>query len=141
MSFDIETRRSIYDRTNGKCHLCSKKLSFVNYGRHGRKASWHVEHSVARARGGTDHLNNLFPACIDCNLDKGTATSRTARGWYGRKRAPLSKEKRGEAKRSGALVGGFVGGVLGGLMGGIPGALVGAAIGGGAGYSGDPDKA
>src|SRR5712692_1479397 len=116
MSYDTETLRRIYDRTNGPCHVCRKKLSFVNYGRPGAKASWHVEHSVARARGGTDHLNNLFLACIVCNQDKGTATSRTARGWYGRKRAPLSRERRDEAKKSTTVVGGLVGSLLGGLL-------------------------
>ena len=140
MGYDTETLSRIYDRTSGRCHVCGKKLSFVNYGRPGAKASWHVEHSVARARGGTDHLNNLFPACIDCNLDKGTATSRAARGWYGRKRAPLSRERREEAKKSGAIVGSLAGAVLGGLLGGPPLAALGAAIGGAAGYSRDPDR-
>ncbi len=140
MSYDTQTRRRIYDRTNGRCHLCGKKLSFVNYGRPGAKASWHVEHSVARARGGTDHLNNLLPACIVCNLDKGTTTSRTARGWYGRKRAPLSKDRRDQANNTSAVAGSLVGGLLGGLLGGPPLAALGAAIGGVAGYSRDPDK-
>ena len=31
-----------------------------------------MEHSVPKAKGGTDYLRNLFPACISCNLDKGT---------------------------------------------------------------------
>src|SRR5438094_2883758 len=120
MSYDAATLRTIYDRTNGRCHLCGKKLSFVNYGRPGRKAPWHVEHSVALARGGTDHLNNLFPACIDCNLDKGTASSRAARGWYGRKRAPLSKAQKESVRKSNAGLGGVIGGLIGVLLGGPP---------------------
>src|SRR6266568_3497639 len=112
MHQDIQTLRRIYNRTNGRCHVFGKKLSLVN---------------------------NLFPACIGCNLDKGTVSSRTARGWYGRKRAPLSKQRKDQAKRSGALAGGLVVGLLGGLLGGPRGALLGAAIGVAAGYSRNPD--
>ena len=32
----------------------------------------HVEHIVPRIHGGTDDLDNLALACIDCNLHKGT---------------------------------------------------------------------
>ena len=32
----------------------------------------HVEHIVPKAHRGSDHLNNLALACIDCNLHKGT---------------------------------------------------------------------
>lgn len=67
--------------------------------------------------GGTDRLNNLYPACIDCNLDKGTRTTRTARGWHGRRKAPLSREKRRQAKTWRGVIGGLIGGALGSLLG------------------------
>lgn len=35
-------------------------------------AALHVEHIVPKAHGGTEDLNNLALACIDCNLHKGT---------------------------------------------------------------------
>jgi hypothetical protein len=53
----------IYDRTTGRCHLCGKRLAFHNYGCHGTRGAWHIEHSVPRANGGTDHVNNLYPGC------------------------------------------------------------------------------
>jgi len=137
--FDNYTLRRIYDRASGYCHLCQKKLAFSNYGRPGRKGAWHVEHSVLRANGGTDHLNNLLPACIERNLEKTTVTSRTARSWYGRTRAPLSRDKRLSAKRSNALVGGIAGGLLG-LVAGPLGSLIGVAIGAKLGYDKNPDK-
>lgn len=31
---------SIYDSTNGRCHICWKKLSFDNHGLHGAKGAW-----------------------------------------------------------------------------------------------------
>src|ERR671925_116739 len=32
----------------------------------------HIEHIIPRIHGGTDDLDNLALACIDCNLHKGT---------------------------------------------------------------------
>jgi len=113
MAFDDRTLRKIYDRTNGKCHVCHKKLSFTNYGQGGAKGAWEVEHSIPRANGGTDHLNNLFPACIGCNRSKGTHTTRTARSWNDRTRAPFSKEKREQIKRNNAIGGAVLGGLIG----------------------------
>jgi 5-methylcytosine-specific restriction endonuclease McrA len=70
MSYDVEILRRIYDRTEGHCHICGKKLSFANYAISSGRGAWEVEHSVAKATGGTNHLNNLFPACITCNRSK-----------------------------------------------------------------------
>jgi 5-methylcytosine-specific restriction endonuclease McrA len=56
----------IFERTDGRCHLCSKPLALSNYGRLGRRGSWEVDHSKPRARGGTDRLSNLLPACPAC---------------------------------------------------------------------------
>ena len=35
-------------------------------------AALHVEHIIPRIHGGTDQLENLALACVDCNLHKGT---------------------------------------------------------------------
>src|SRR6185295_775084 len=106
MRLSDEDLRAIYDRTTGKCHLCGKQLSVTNYGRFGEKGSWEVEHSNARARGGTDRLNNLYAACISCNRSKGAVTTRAARAREGRTHAPLSREKRKMARRENAFLGG-----------------------------------
>lgn len=76
---DRERIHKIYDKTGGYCHLCNKKLSRTNYGVHGAKGAWHVDHSKAKANGGTHHMNNLFPACISCNIEKGTLHKSTIR--------------------------------------------------------------
>jgi len=135
MAYDNDTLNQIYDRTNGRCHICGKKLSFVNYARPRRRGAWEVEHSNPKVKGGTNYLRNLFPACINCNREKGTIATRTARTWHGRKRAPLSKEKKKKAKRSNAIIGGVVGGLFG-LIAGPWGVAAGVAIG----HSIDPDK-
>jgi hypothetical protein len=79
MGYDKETLNAIYDKKDGYCHLCNKKLSWTNYGVYGAKGSWHVDHSKPIAKGGTHHMNNLFAACISCNLEKGTLHKTTIR--------------------------------------------------------------
>lgn len=99
--------RTIYDRTEGQCHICRKRLSFRNYGLFGKRGAWEIEHSVAQARGGTDHLNNLFAACISCNRSKGDCYSRTARRKNGYECAPYSSRKRKRNAALGAGIGSF----------------------------------
>jgi 5-methylcytosine-specific restriction endonuclease McrA len=90
MQYDDDTLRRIYDSTSGKCHLCHKKLSISNHGVLGAKGAWDVDHSIPVSEGGTDHLNNLKPACIRCNRSKGAGSTRSFRVAYGNTRAPLS---------------------------------------------------
>jgi 5-methylcytosine-specific restriction endonuclease McrA len=125
-----EILRKIYQKTDGYCHLCHKKLSFNNYGQHGTKGGWHKEHSLAKANGGTDHLNNLLPACISCNFSKGIKSTKKVRRKNGVNRAPFSKIKKEKIKTTntlataagGALIGSYFGPggiIIGGLIGGI----------------------
>lgn len=138
MPYDNKTLRQVYDRTSGYCHLCGKKMSFTNYARPGTKGAWEIEHSVPRAKGGTDHVNNLFGAHIACNRDKSDRTTRTARNWHGRTRAPLSREQRKRAQTSNTVGGAVIGGLIG-LAGGPPGGLVGSLIGAAIGSSLKPE--
>jgi len=122
--------RKIYDRTSGYCHICHKKLAFKNYAKFGEKACWEIEHSIPKAQGGTDHRNNLYPACIVCNRKKRDASNYLARKEHGKSKAPLSLRGRQDAKlRNGAIgtiVGGMVGRIALGPLGMIGGALLGA---------------
>jgi hypothetical protein len=132
MAYSDDQLNRIFDRTNGYCHLCHGKLFFTNYGRHGVRGAWHVEHSRPRAKGGSSHGNNLYAACIPCNLAKGTCHTRTARRWNGQTRAPYSKAKlkakREESTWAGALLGMGIGAALG-PWGAVLGGVLGAAIG------------
>ncbi len=139
MAFSGDWLNDIYDRTSGYCHLCHKKLAFQNYNKRGQRGAWHVEHSNARARGGTDRLNNLYAACIDCNLVKGTLTTKTVRSWKGKSRAPLSGPKRARAKAIDAASGALMGGAVGSFAGPW-GAVIGAAVGARLGYRKNPDR-
>lgn len=132
MAYDDDTLNWIYDRTDGYCHLCCKKLSFINYSRYGAKGAWEVEHSIPLSQGGTDHLNNLYPACISCNRSKAVQSSRTARSQYGRKRAPYCREKKEQIRTSNTVIGGVIGGLIGSVaspLGSAVGAAIGAKIG------------
>jgi hypothetical protein len=129
----------IYNKTDGYCHICHKKLSFINYAHPGTRGSWEIEHSIAKANGGTDHLNNLFPACISCNKEKRTLHSRTVRARNGNTRAPYSKGKKDKIKSDNAAGGAVIGGLLGSIFG-PGGAILGAAIGGALGNSNSSKK-
>jgi len=130
----------IYEKTDGYCHLCHRKLSFKNYGANGLKGSWHVEHSVARCNGGSDHLNNLYPACINCNLEKATYSTRTIRWKNGVVRAPYNKTKKENLKAENTVGGAIVGGGIGWAIGGPIGGFIGGIIGGAIGESSSPQK-
>lgn len=129
MGHSNERLNAIYDRTDGRCHICCKKLAFKNYGSlEGLRGAWEVEHSNPKSKGGTDRLSNLYPACISCNRSKGANSTRSARTKNGRTAAPLSAAKIRERRSSNAAAGGLLGG-LAGLFGGPIGVILGAGIG------------
>ncbi len=96
--WDEETLNRVYDKTDGYCRYCGKKLAWCNHGVYGARAAWQVEHSIPRSRGGTDHLNNLFPACIPCNQEKGTMTGREFQSLFENAPAPAASPWEGLAK-------------------------------------------
>lgn len=132
MAYSDDQLNRIYDRTSGYCHICYKKLSFVNYAQYGAHGAWEVDHSKAKAHGGTNHGNNLYPACISCNRSKRAGSSRAARTRNGQYRAPYSRArvsaKRNDNQLSGAITGGIIGSPFG-LGGMAVGALLGALFG------------
>lgn len=70
MGFDVATINAVYDKTNGHCYYCGKRLAFKNYGQLGNHGAWEIDHSKPKSKGGTDYLRNLVPACTFCNRDK-----------------------------------------------------------------------
>lgn len=124
--------QKIYEKTDGYCHICHKKLSLINYGKNGKRGAWHVDHSVPKAKGGTDHVNNLYPACIGCNTSKGANSTNSARAQNGITRAPLSRKKKKELQSQNTITGGIIGGAVGAFLGPagiLVGTLIGATIG------------
>jgi 5-methylcytosine-specific restriction endonuclease McrA len=105
MKWDQTKLERIFQRTDGHCHICRAKLHLSRYGQMDKSGAWEVEHSVPRAKGGTDHLNNLYAACISCNRSKGSNSTSKARAKNGYKKAPLPREK----KVDNAITGGAIG--------------------------------
>lgn len=138
--YSNEQLNTIYDRTSGYCHLCHKKLAFKNYASCGQRGAWEVEHSRAKANGGSDRLTNLYAACISCNRSKSTSTTRSARIKNGKTRAPLSNTKRQQAKMEQAVASGMLGAAIGGILFGPGGALIGSVAGAAKGHKLNPDK-
>jgi len=89
-----------------------------------------VDHSKARAAGGSDHLNNLMPAHVSCNRARQDTPVRTVRKQKGTTRKPLSKREQKAARVENAVAGGISGFLLILAAGGAAGpALVIAGIG------------
>ena len=70
MPFTSEEINYVYDKTDGYCYYCGKKISFTNYGKLGNHGAWEIDHSKPVSKGGTNYLRNLVPACTTCNRDK-----------------------------------------------------------------------
>ena len=139
MRYSNKRLNSVFDRTDGRCHLCHRRLAFSNYGELGSGGAWEVDHSLAKALGGSDHLNNLYPSCVPCNRYKGVGSSRTTRARHGKSKAPLSVMKIEAAKLDASLAGVFLGGVVGSLFG-RGGTVVGALAGLFIGLAHDPEQ-
>ena len=140
MGYTNDQLNAIYERTDGRCHLCSKKLAFINYGRPRARAAWEVEHSRPRARGGTDTPGNRYAACIPCNRGKGAGSTRTVRAYNGRTFAPLSTQRRSEERETNSLVAGIGGASLGHAVAGKAGAWIGGLAAAHFGYKHNPDR-
>ena len=63
-------RPYVYERDGRHCTYCG---AFVRWG------AEHIDHSVSRKNGGSNHLNNLRLACAPCNLSKGALNARQFR--------------------------------------------------------------
>lgn len=55
-------RAEIFLENDGRCHICGRKIG------HGEK--WHIEHPTARWSGGSDAIDVVKPAHIDCHAGK-----------------------------------------------------------------------
>lgn len=89
MAMRNDRRQAVWDKTAGHCWYCghllcdddelksfwsqhagpdgieSKAARFLN------SIEMQIDHAEARARGGTDAISNLHPACFSCNSEKG----------------------------------------------------------------------
>lgn len=133
MAYSDEELTVIFDRTDGKCHICGDRLAFRNYAKpNSAWGAWEVEHSNPKAKGGTNRRNNLYAAHITCNRSKGARSTRSVRAQHGRTAAPLSAKRKQQLKTGNAVACGGLGlllGSLGGPVGAITVATLGAVLG------------
>jgi len=54
-------RKLVWEKSGGRCWYCGVTLTPWNF---------HVDHYMPRSKGGGDDLENLVPACRNCNLEK-----------------------------------------------------------------------
>jgi len=61
-----QVRTQVRERAHNACEYCHLHQDDSPL------AVLHIEHIIPKVHGGTDDLDNLALACIDCNLHKGT---------------------------------------------------------------------
>lgn len=77
-------RKYLFGEQGGYCNGCEDDFPLRNFT---------VDHIVAVAKGGTDHISNLQLLCGACNSQKGTKSQAellvmlTEKGWIKRKKA------------------------------------------------------
>lgn len=139
MSYTEEDKQRVYERTDGRCHLCWDPIDRDKYGDLDDPRGWEFDHSKPANKGGSDHPNNIYPAHQSCNRSKGSRSSRSYRREEGYSGPPLSKERKEKKNTEQQLGGALIGAGAGAAIGGPPGAALGGFIGLIAGDAKDPE--
>ena len=63
---DTSTRALVRERAGNRCEYCQLHQDDSPL------AALHIEHIIPKKHGGSDDIDNLALACIDCNLRKGS---------------------------------------------------------------------
>lgn len=74
-----QTKTLLAQRDGAHCAYCSRPLVIERGNRDGRiphELHATIDHRIPRARGGSDHPDNLSLACARCNSMKGAMTAR-----------------------------------------------------------------
>jgi 5-methylcytosine-specific restriction endonuclease McrA len=67
---EARIRAQVRERAGNACEYCRLRQD------NSPLAVLHIEHIIPKIHGGSDDLDNLALACIDCNLHKGTNLTR-----------------------------------------------------------------
>jgi hypothetical protein len=65
------SRKAVLRKTGGKCVYCGVSLSVAA----GLANSYHADHVLPVAKGGSDDIGNLVPSCATCNAKKKAKTA------------------------------------------------------------------
>ena len=66
----------VFNKYGGKCAYCGKPMEWTAH----KPDSFTLDHITPRAEGGTYTMDNLLPACNQCNYMKGTMSLEGFRG-------------------------------------------------------------
>lgn len=61
MKYSNKRRKIVYEKFNGHCSYCGKKLNFDDM---------QIDHHVPKNKNGGSDIHNLYPSCQNCNLLK-----------------------------------------------------------------------
>lgn len=73
-SYTEPQKDAIYRKTGGRCTYCGKTLVKENHGKCSEKppeGAWEIDHWLPESAGGQTVFENLWPACCECNDEKG----------------------------------------------------------------------
>jgi 5-methylcytosine-specific restriction endonuclease McrA len=70
--FNQKERHEVWQKYSGRCAYCGIKITVKNM---------QIDHIKAVIFGGTNGIENLNPACKDCNLYKGASSIETFRAF------------------------------------------------------------
>jgi 5-methylcytosine-specific restriction endonuclease McrA len=66
MVFTEDIVKNAFDRVNGYCQTCGKKLVFNSRGNTGARGAWEARHIKPVSEGGKDEVRNCAIFCMEC---------------------------------------------------------------------------
>ena len=66
MAFSEDVVKDAFDRVNGYCQGCGKKLVQYSRGNTGTRGGWDAEYIKPVSEGGGDTIRNCRIVCMDC---------------------------------------------------------------------------
>jgi len=73
MAFTEDVVKNAFDKVNGYCQACGKKLIYANRGNAVGRGGWDAKHIKPVSEGGKDEVRNCMILCMDC-LEKTGST-------------------------------------------------------------------
>ena len=66
MVFAEDVVKNAFDRVNGYCQECGKKLVFHSRGKTDKRGAWEARHMIPVSEGGNDLIRNCMILCMEC---------------------------------------------------------------------------
>jgi len=66
MVFSEDVVKNAFDKVNGYCQICGKKLIFNSRGNAEARGAWEARHIKPVSEGGKDEVRNCMVLCMEC---------------------------------------------------------------------------